>query len=98
MDVQLNVVGETRYPRSGDPRLMNVSNARWELGHCSSFNGLTSPFDGAKYRYPAIYTERCCLETGRYTLACYSTPSVLGWNNAYITIGGEQYCDNFMTY
>ena len=91
-DIQLNIVGETQ---DWIRLLKKNSTVRWKLGTCASLNFIES---GATYQYPAIYTERCCLEPGKYTLACYNNPSARGWNNAYILINGHRYCDDFINY
>ena len=92
-DIQMNIVGETQNENS---TLLNKnSTARWKLGTCASLNSIAS---GATYQYPAIYTERCCLESGMHTLVCYNHPPSRGWNNTYIMINGQRYCDDFISY
>ena len=92
-DVQLNIAGETQE----DNRNSLLTNAalKWELGSCSSLNSIEK---GATYQYPAVYTERCCLPTGIYTLKCYNFPHVRGWKDTYLLIDGHRYCDNFIDY
>ena len=92
-DIQLNIKGETLYEKTS--RLKNNSTVRWKLGACSSLNSIEA---GSTYQYSAIYIERCCLDSGRYTLVCYNSPPAKGWNNAHIIINGHQYCDDFVTY
>ena len=92
-DIQLNIVGETQSENSN--LLSKPATARWKLGACTSLNSIE---DGATYHYPALYTERCCLEPGRHTLLCYNYPPARGWNNAHILIDGERYCDDFVGY
>ena len=92
-DIQLNIKGETLYEKTS--RLKNNSTVRWKLGACSSLNSIEA---GSTYQYSALYTERCCLDSGRYTLVCYNSPPAKGWNNAHILINGHQYCDDFVTY
>ena len=92
-DIQTNIVGETQSENNTLPK--ENATMRWILGSCSSLNSIES---GATYQYPAIYTERCCLESGRHTLVCYSSPPARGWNNAYIMINGQRYCDDFISY
>ena len=89
----MNIVGETQNESS--TVLSKNATARWKLGTCASLNSIAS---GATYQYPAIYTERCCLESGRHTLVCYNHPPSRGWNNTYITINGQRYCDDFISY
>ena len=89
-DIRLNIVGETLYKNT--TRLMKNATVRWKLGTCTSLNSIEI---GAMYQYPAVYTERCCLQSGRHTLVCYNTPPARGWNNAYILINGHRYCDDF---
>ena len=89
----MNIVGDTKNENSSI--LKNSSTARWELGSCSSLNFIAS---GTTYEYPAVYTERCCLQPGRHTLTCYNTPPSRGWKNAYIMIDGHLHCDNFVSY
>ena len=91
-DIRVNIVGETEL-RSA--RLNKTSTIRWKLGACASLNSIET---GPKYQYPALYTERCCLESGRHTLVCYNSPHAQGWNNAYIIINGHRYCDDFISY
>ena len=92
-DIQLNIVGEAQDETSNLER-ENVT-MRWKLGTCTSLNSIQT---GATYQYPALYTERCCLEPGRYTLVCYNSPPSQGWNDAYLTINGRRYCDDFISY
>ena len=73
-DVHLNIVGETLYENS--TILNESSTARWKLGACGSLNSIEI---GEKYQYPAVYTERCCLESGRHILVCYNYPPSRGW-------------------
>ena len=89
----MNIVGETQSESS--TVLNKTATARWKLGTCASLNSIES---GATYQYPAIYTERCCLESGRHTLVCYNHPPARGWSNAYIMINGQRYCDDFISY
>ena len=89
----MNIVGETQSENS--TVLNKTATTRWKLGPCESLNAIES---GVTYQYPAIYTERCCLELGRYTLVCYNHPPSRGWNNAYITINGQRYCYYFINY
>ena len=91
-DIRVNIVGETEL-RSA--RLNKTSTIRWKLGACASLNSIET---GPKYQYPALYTERCCLESGMHTLVCYNHPPSRGWNKAYITIDGQRYCDDFISY
>ena len=92
-DIQMNIVGETQNENS---TVLNTNaTARWKLGSCASLNSIES---GATYQYPAIYTERCCLKSERHTLVCYNDPPSRGWNNTYITINGQRYCDDFISY
>ena len=91
--IELKVVGATQHKNS--TMLAQNSTVKWELGRCSSLNSIAN---GATYQYPAIYTERCCLEPGRYTLVCYNFPPAQGWKNAHLTIEGHRYCDNFASY
>ena len=89
----MNIVGATQNENS---TLLNKnSTARWKLGTCASLNSIES---GTTYQYPAIYTERCCLESGMHILVCYNHPPSRGWNNTYITINGQRYCDDFISY
>ena len=92
-DIQLNIVGETQDEKP--TFLKKNSTVRWRLGGCASLNGIES---GATYQYPAVYTERCCLESGKHTLVCYNNPHARGWNNAYILINDHRYCDDFISY
>ena len=92
-DIETNIFGETQNESSAI--LNKTATARWKLGPCQSLNAIES---GATYQYPAIYTERCCLETGRHILVCYNNPQLRGWNNAYIMINGQRYCDDFISY
>ena len=98
-DIQLNAVGETQNESErayGDRlRLKKAAMARWRLGSCNSLN---SSENGDSYVYPALYTERCCLKPGRHTLVCYNSPPSRGWNNTYILINGQRYCDDFISY
>ena len=91
LDVQLNVVGKTQ--NESTTILENISTARWILGSCSSLNSIDY---GAKYQYPALYTERCCLAPGIHTLVCYNDPPARGWKDSYILINGHRYCDDFL--
>ena len=91
--IELKVVGATQHKNS--TMLAQNSTVKWELGRCSSLNSIAN---GATYQYPAIYTERCCLQPGRHTLVCYTVPAAQGWKNAYIVIMGHRYCDNFVSY
>ena len=91
--IELKVVGTTQ--KENSTMLAQNSTVRWKLGSCASLN---SNVGGATYQYPAIYTERCCLEPGIYTLSCYNFPPAQGWKNAYIVIMGHRYCDNFVSY
>ena len=88
-DVHVNIVGETL--DWDGKQLKNNSKLRWKLGSCSTSNTVT-------YMYVALYVERCCLESGRHTLVCYNDPPTQGWNNAYIIIQGNRYCDDFIGY
>ena len=90
--IRVNIVGETEL---WSTRLNKTSTIRWKLGACASLNSIET---GPQYQYPALYTERCCLESGRHTLVCYSSPPARGWNNAYIMINGKRYCDDFISY
>ena len=89
----MNIVGKTQNESS--TVLNKNATARWKLGTCASLNSIER---GTTYQYPAIYTERCCLESGRHTLVCYNNPHAQGWNNAYILINGHRYCDDFISY
>ena len=92
-DIQTNIVGKTQ---NGNSTLLEKNaTVRWKIGSCTSLNSIET---GATYQYPAIYTERCCLESGRHALVCYSSPPARGWNNANIMIDGHRYCDNFISY
>ena len=92
-DVQLHIIGGVWHDNS---TLANENaTPRWKLGACTSLNAIE---DGETYQYPAIYTERCCLESGRHTLVCYNYPPSKGWKNAYVLINGHQYCDDFISY
>ena len=93
LDIQLNIVGETQEENSNV--LSKAATARWKLGTCTSLNSIEN---GATYQYPALYTERCCLEPGRHTLVCYNYPPARGWDNAHILINGQKYCDDFISY
>ena len=75
--------------------LKNTLRVRWNMGNCSSSN---SYLESTGYNFPAVYTERCCLTPGRHTLSCYNDPPVQGWKDAYITIDGHRYCDDFATF
>ena len=92
-DIQLNIVGETQSDNS--TLLKKNSTARWELGTCASLNSIEN---GTTYQYPARYTERCCLKSGRHILVCYNNPPSRGWKNAYININEHRYCDDFISY
>ena len=92
-DIHLNIVGETQHENS--TVLKKMATVRWKLGTCGSLNSIEI---GTTYQYPAIYTERCCLKSGRHTLVCYNTPPARGWNNAYIMIDGHRYCDDFISF
>ena len=92
-DIQLTILGETQYEKTS--LLKKNSTVRWKLGTCGSLNSIET---GSTYQYSAIYTERCCLDPGRYTLVCFNSPPAKGWNNANIQINGHQYCDDFVTY
>ena len=92
-DIQLNIFGETQ--KDDSTLLKKNATMRWKLGPCSSLNSVQS---GATYQYPALYTERCCLEPGKYTLVCYNDPPSRGWNDAYLLINGHRYCDEFISY
>ena len=92
-DVQLNVVGDTQNDTSNI--LKDSSTARWKLGTCSSLNSIEVD---TGYDYPALYTQRCCLESGMYTLLCYNIQPALGWKDSYLLINGHRYCDDFLTY
>ena len=92
-DIQTNIVGKTQ---NGNSTLLEKNaTVRWNIGSCTSLNSIET---GATYQYPAIYTERCCLESGRHTLVCYNYPPSRGWSNAYILINGQRYCDDFISY
>ena len=96
LDIKLNIDGDDRV--YNNDYLRDASSVRWDLGTCTSLNsefGSTFNYD---YDFPALYTERCCLRPGRYTLACYNNPPARGWNNAYIIVDGHRYCDNFIGY
>ena len=75
--------------------LRNTSRVRWTIGNCSSSN---SYLESTGYNFPAVYTERCCLTPGRHTLSCYNDPPAQGWKDAYITIDGHRYCDDFANF
>ena len=91
--VQLNIDGETQDERS---TILKINaTAKWMLGSCYSSNSFE---EDVNYQYPAMYTENCCLEPGRHTLTCYSDPPARGWKNAYISINGHRFCDDFVTY
>ena len=92
-DVQLNIVGQTQNETT--TILKNSATARWKLGACSSLNSIEG---NPTYQYPALYTERCCLESGVHTLLCYNIPPARGWMNSYLVINGHRYCDDFLTY
>ena len=92
-DIHLNIVGETQHENS--TLLKKIATVRWKLGTCASLNSIEI---GTTYQYPAVYTERCCLQSGRHTLVCYNTPPARGWNNAYIMIDGHRYCDDFISF
>ena len=100
--IQLNIVGETQSNHSNgenfnEIQLQRTSTVRWEPGSCSSLNSIEEEED-ATYQYPALYTERCCLEPGDYTLVCHNNPPAQGWRDAYILIDGHRYCDDFFSY
>ena len=92
-DIQLNIFGETEGETS--TKLKNSPTTKWELGTCSSFDLM----DGNPiYQYSALYTERCCLESGIHILVCYNIPEARGWKNSYLLINGHRYCDDFISY
>ena len=95
LDIQLNVVGETE--KENSTMLKENATARWNLGSCSSLNSLF--FEGDEvYQYPAVYTERCCLEPGIHVLSCHNTPPAQGWKDTHLIINGHRHCDDFMGY
>ena len=97
-DIQLNVAGEAQYSVSSKEYVLEKpSAARWRIGSCSSLNSIEGPTLNA-YKYPAIYTDRCCLEAGRHSLVCYNNPPARGWKNTYLLINGHRYCDDFNGY
>lgn len=58
----------------------------YEFGSCKSQQ---------KYEDDKLYEERCCMKKGTYTLKCMDAPYDDGWHGGYITIDGENYCDDF---
>ena len=95
LDVRLNIVGKTE--NENTTLLKKKSTVRWQLGPCSSLNSIYEDTI-AEYHFPALYTERCCLNPGRHTLLCHSKPAAQGWKDEYILIDGHRYCDNFIGY
>ena len=59
----------------------------WSLGSCQSIG---------TYGAHNQYTERCCLETGSYTLKCKDSGHN-GWHGGYIELFGQTYCDRFLS-
>ena len=97
-DIQLNIIGQTTHRKStlvNDTVVNENATPRWKVGACTSLNSIEG---GETYQYPAIYTERCCLESGRHTLVCYNYPPSRGWKNSYILINGHRYCDDFISF
>ena len=75
--------------------LKKNATARWTLGSCSSLNSVEKY---ETYQYPAVYTERCCLEPGVHTLVCYNDPPAQGWKDTYLIINTHRYCNDFYGY
>ena len=92
-DIKLNIAGESQ--NENDTILNRNSTVRWKLGTCSSLNSIEA---GTTYQYPGLYTERCCLESGRHTLLCHNIPPARGWKDAYVLIDGHRLCDDFVNY
>ena len=86
IDIQLNITIKTNHRNAA---LINKLTVRWSLGACSSLNS-------SEYQFPALYIHRCCLQPGRHILSCYNDPPGHGWKNAYLTIDGHRFCDNFV--
>ena len=54
--------------------------------------------DNEQYGIPNLYTQRCCLKPGQYTLTCVNRRNPVGWGEGYLDIQGHRYCNDFMSY
>ena len=91
LEIQLQIVGA--FQNETNITLTSGAKVRWSLGTCSSVN---TNVDNRGHQYGSLLVERCCIAPGKHTLTCDSTIPTRGWKNAYLTIDGRTYCDNFI--
>ena len=91
LEIQLQIVRESQ--NETNITVTSSPKVRWSLGTCSSVN---SNLDTTVYQYGSLFVERCCIAPGKHTLTCDSTIPTRGWKDAYLTIDGHTYCDNFI--
>merc|ERR1711974_337264 len=58
----------------------------WTFGTCKS----------SQYKSHNVYTQKCCLAPGKYTLSCKDSYGD-GWNGGYLEISGTKVCNDFTT-
>ena len=57
----------------------------WSIGSCINNQAYTSN---------KVFTQECCLAGGDYKITCTESYGD-GWNDGYLEIKGQQYCNDF---
>ena len=95
MDIHVKTQGSKDFKYFNNVQYMDIG---WSIGTCSAAMTYQMKRNdpSMKIRYPlSIFTKRCCLEPGKYTMTCFNKRPE-GWNGAILEVLGQQHCNDFV--